>query len=117
LQGSECNAKGLSSWSKVATPMYCHEKDMKRVNCDDNVQGCTYIGLMSEASDKYARTTDSGCSGNDQFEVHVKLAKGGPMKRPEDNAILCVYLPYRKLQCWCSGIGCDKKFALTVCAG
>ncbi len=106
MQGSECNAKGLSSKSMAAFPQYW----------------CTYVGLMSEDSDKYARTTDSGCSEKVvQIEVfagvHVEPATGGPLKWQEDDATLCVYLPGRKLQCWCSGIGCDKKFAAkTVCA-
>jgi hypothetical protein len=121
LQGSECNAKGLSSWSKVTTPMYCHEKDMKKKHCGDKDQSCTYVGLMPEDSNQYDRTTECGCSEKHQIEVfagvHVEPAKGGPLKRPEDNATLCVYLPGRKLQCWCYGPGCDKKFALMVCAG
>jgi hypothetical protein len=105
MQGSECNAEGPDGLSMAAVPQYW----------------CTYVGLMSEDTGKYARTTDSGCSEKDQIEVlagvHVVPATGGPLKRQEDDAILCVYLPGRKLQCWCSGIGCDKKFAAkTVCA-
>jgi hypothetical protein len=99
MQGSECNAKEPSSYSMTVISQHW----------------CTYVRLMSEDSDKYARTTDSGCSEKDQIEVlagvHVVPATGGPLKRQEDDAILCVYLPGRKLQCWCSGIGCDNKFA------
>jgi hypothetical protein len=105
MQGSECKAKGLSSLTMAALPQYW----------------CTYVGQMPKDSDEYARTTDSGCSNKDQIEVfagvHVEPAKGGPLKTQEDSATLCVYLPGRKLQCWCGGFGCDKKFALTVCDG
>jgi hypothetical protein len=121
VQGSGCNAKGLSNWSNVSVAIYCHNKDMKRVHCGDNVQGCTYVGQMPKDSDEYARTAESGCSAKDQIEVfagvHVEPAKGGPLKRQEDGTTLCVYLPGRRLQCWCTFIGCDKKFALAVWAG